>query len=112
MIAARTDRKYVPMVFDFHPAADIDLRAAIDWYDRRESALGARFEADIYEALERIAENPMAWKRWRDSPIVRVYSLRRFPFYIPYVADRERVIVLAVAHAKREPGYWRERIQS
>jgi hypothetical protein len=99
------------MIFDFHPAADIELWEAIDWYDQRESALGARFETDFFQALERIAENPWAWKRWRDSPTIRVYWLRRFPFYVPYIADNEQGIVLAVAHAKREPGYRRERIQ-
>ena len=99
------------MIFDFHPAADTEFRATIDWYDQRESALGARFEADVFQALERIAENPKAWKQWQDLPRVRAYWLRRFPFYIPYVADDERVIVLAVAHAKREPGYWRARLQ-
>lgn len=36
----------------------------------------------------------------------------RFPFCIPYVAEEGRVIVLAVAHARREPGYWRERMVS
>lgn len=98
------------MTFEFHPAADIEFWEAIDWYEQRESTLGAELEADVYRALERIAENPRAWRRWREVPMVRICRLRRFPFYIPYVADEERVVVLAVAHDKREPGYWRARI--
>jgi toxin ParE1/3/4 len=99
-------------LLELHPAADIEFRAAIDWYDEQEPALGARFEAAVYQAFERIDENPSAWKPWRGSPLVRMYWLRRFPFYIPYIADGERVIVLAMAHAKRDPGYWTERLQS
>jgi plasmid stabilization system protein ParE len=97
--------------FDFHPEAEAELRSVIAWYDQIDPALGTRFEKAVYQGLERIAANPKAWKLWWDSP-ARVYQLKRFPYYIPYVVDTQRGIVLAVAHVKQKPGYWRERLWS
>jgi plasmid stabilization system protein ParE len=98
------------MTSDFHPAADAELRAAIRWYEEQESELGARFEVAVYEALAQIGASPRAWKPWPENRAVRIFSLRRFPFHLPYVLEGARIIVLAIAHAKREPGYWRDRM--
>lgn len=98
------------MTSDFHPAAAAELRAAIRWYEEQESELGARFEAAVYDALAQIGASPRAWRPWPENPAVRIHSLWRFPFHIPYVFEGSLIIVLAVAHAKREPGYWRARM--
>jgi plasmid stabilization system protein ParE len=39
----------------------------------------------------------------------RRYLLRRFPYAVIYRAQAERVLVVAVAHMRRRPGYWRGR---
>jgi len=31
-------------------------------------------------------------------------------YYLPFMIRKERVVILAVAHAKRRPYYWRKRI--
>lgn len=43
--------------------------------------------------------------------ICRPYILHQFPFSIVYTNSPARIIVLAVAHAHRRPGYWRKRLQ-
>jgi hypothetical protein len=63
----------------------------------------------VYDAFELILERPNAWQRWPGLPSVRVFPLDRFPYLIPFVARELEVVVLAVAHAKRRPGYWRAR---
>jgi toxin ParE1/3/4 len=98
------------MIIDFHPAADAELWAAADWYEQQEPDLATGFEAAVRAALAQIAGSPGAWKPWSEDPAVRIFSLRRFPFHIPYVFEGSRIIALAVAHAKREPGYWRDRM--
>jgi toxin ParE1/3/4 len=35
--------------------------------------------------------------------------VRRFPYLVMYVVDHESIEVAAIAHAKRSPGYWRNR---
>lgn len=98
------------MIIELHAAADAELWAAIDWYEQQEPGLGDRFEAAVYRALDSIAEAPYAWTSCAGLPGVRMFSLSRFSFCTPYVVETGRIIVLAVAHAKREPGYWRERM--
>lgn len=41
---------------------------------------------------------------------VRYYPLARFPFLLPYAASGDSIVVLAVAHQGREPGYWTDRV--
>ncbi|MCG8419016.1 MAG: type II toxin-antitoxin system RelE/ParE family toxin [Proteobacteria bacterium] len=94
----------------FHPAADEELWQATDWYDKREPGLGIEFEQDVYDALEFIAASPMAWRQWPNLPEVRVFVMSRFPFLIPYFVDERQLIVLAIAHGKRRPGYWQYRV--
>ena len=47
---------------------------------------------------------------WPELPSVRVFPLDRFPFLIPYVVRERELVVLALAHGKRRPGYWRVRV--
>jgi toxin ParE1/3/4 len=98
------------MAIELHAAGDAELWAAIDRFEQQEPGLGDRFEAAVYRALDSIAKAPYAWTPCAGLPGVRMFALWRFPFSIPYVVETGRIIVLAVAHAKREPGYWRERV--
>jgi toxin ParE1/3/4 len=41
---------------------------------------------------------------------VRRFVMSRFPFALPYLVIEEQVVVLAVAHLRRRPGYWLRRI--
>jgi hypothetical protein len=69
--------------------------------------LGSDFAVEVERALAVIGENPRAWPGWPDASEeleIRRFLLSRFPFALAY-----RVIVLAVAHAKRRPGYWLSR---
>jgi len=36
--------------------------------------------------------------------------VRRFPFTIIYAIDTNEVVVVAVAHQRRRPFYWRARV--
>jgi len=51
-----------------------------------------------------------AWPVWRDDRAYRKRLLTRFPYVVFYeLVGRDRVDVVAVAHARRKPGYWLER---
>lgn len=63
------------------------------------------------DAVRLVATSPAAWPRWPDLPGVRAYSLSRFPFVVPYFADEAHLVVLAIAHASRRPGYWQARLR-
>ena len=40
----------------------------------------------------------------------RIVRLRRFPYVVVYLDLTETVQVIAVAHSKRRPNYWRKRL--
>ena len=88
------------------PETEAELSAAALWYESKCAGLGADFIAVIDGALERIAESPLAFPRWRDGLPYRRLVVWRFPFLIFFTVSAESVDVLAVAHAKRSPGYW------
>ena len=92
-----------------HRLALAELDRAADWYDGREPGLGFDFRDAIDDVLEAALVFPMAARAWRRSADIRVALVDRFPFSIPYRIDGEVIVVLAIAHAKRRPGYWAKR---
>ena|SRR3990172_11535647 len=95
------------------PEAVEEMAAAMDWYDGERPGLGAEFFDEAREAI-RSLERPGVECR----PVLGVPSdlgahrklLRRFPYLVVFVELEAHIRVLAVAHAKRRPGYWLERI--
>ena len=98
------------MRIQLHPEASAEIALAHDFYEERRTGLGTELEEAVNVALGMIAAMPQAWERWPNLDEVRVFQLERFPFSLPYWHDEERVVLLAVAHAKRKPGYWRRRL--
>lgn len=95
--------------FRFHPEARIEAQAAATWYrgQSREAARG--FTDAVAEGVQSIRERPEAWATWRRVD-VRRRVLRRFPYSIFFVVENDIVIIVAVAHHRRRPGYWLPRL--
>ena len=91
------------------PEAEEELLAAAEWYESRKLGLGAELVAAVDEALERIVENPFASPIWRAGIPHRFHPVRRFPYIVFFLVDQTVVEVVAIAHGKRWPGYWRQR---
>ena len=91
------------------PEAEAEVGAPALWYESKCAGLGAELIAAIDEALERIAEAPLAFAIWQEGMPFRRSVVWRFPFLIFFTASDEAVDVFAVAHAKRRPGYWMDR---
>jgi plasmid stabilization system protein ParE len=90
-----------------HPEAVEEAEAAVIWYARRSSRAAQRFVEELEVAVAAIAEAPDRWPRF-DRETRRVI-LRRFPYIVIYRVLPDRVEILAVAHGRRRPGYWRGR---
>ena len=86
--------------------AEEELRAAYLWYLERNPVVAEAFSREIEYAFARIAEGPQHWAR--QSASTRGYVLPRFPFTVVYRELVEHVQILAVAHQKRKPGYWKK----
>lgn len=87
--------------------ATAEAAEARAWYEARDPAVAADFIRELDAAIAAIADAPDRWPAHRRG--TRRYLLRRFPFSIVYTSDADRVRVIAVAHSRREPGYWDRR---
>lgn len=94
----------------FLAAAREEFLVAAERYEAELPGLGEEFIRDVERALERIATFPE-----HGSPHLagtRRTVLRRFPFDVVYVVEPEGVLVVAIAHQRRFPGYWCGRLVS
>lgn len=91
----------------FLELADAEAREAIDHYDQLSSELGDRFIAELRTAVRHLEAFP------ESSPTiarnVRKKVLLEFPYTLFYQVAEAEILVLAVAHQSRRPGYWRRR---
>jgi len=92
---------------EIHPDAIQEAAAAVEWYASRSQRAAEAFTAEVDRAVEIISESPERWPAYLHA--TRRYLLRRFPFAVVYRVRPSVVQVLAIAHGKRRPGYWRER---
>ena len=86
----------------------LEATAASDWYAKHAANAGEAFRIALDETVERIAELPGVGHQFPGEPSVRRVHLRGFPFWVLYEEAAGELIVLAVAHEKRKPDYWRE----
>jgi hypothetical protein len=93
----------------FHPEAAEELFEAAEFYESRSEGLGGRFLDDVVQGLTLIAETPPRWPVL--SGHIRRYLLRPFPYGLLYRELPQQVLVVAVMHLHREPGYWKSRLQ-
>ncbi len=92
-----------------HPEARRDYRVAVGWYQQRSPAVARRFVAEVGRVVDQIGAHPERFG-WHDEDF-RAASVSRFPFLLIFrVQTTGKVLVVAVAHTSREPGYWRDRI--
>ena len=91
-----------------HPAAWAEIEAAADWYQEHSGDAAISFLNTILDALETISQAPQRWPAYLHD--TRRFVVQRFPFSIIFLDGLQAVNVLAVAHNKRRPGYWRERV--
>jgi len=92
---------------EFHPEALDDARQARRWYGERSAPAAERFEAELRRAIELIALLPATGSPGAAG--TRRLRLHGFPQSVIYRAQASTVLVLAIAHERREPGYWRAR---
>lgn len=96
------------MTFSFHPEAQAEFERAVDYYEASESGLGWDFSLEVHAAIQNILDFPEAWPGLEGN--IRRCQTSRFPFGVVYAAEPTHVLVLAVMHLHRRPGYWKERL--
>jgi len=95
------------IAYSFHPDAEAELAEAADYYEARRPGLGKIFAAEVTRTISLIREYPDSGAPVGASR--RRMLVRRFPYTIVYRQDGDSLLVVAVAHQSRRPGYWRGR---
>jgi toxin ParE1/3/4 len=96
------------MTHRFHPGAAEEFAESVRYYLDRSQALGERFAAEVRRTIRRIVDSPERWRVLEDD--VRRCMVRVFPYCILYTIEPEFILIVAVMHTKRQPGYWRYRL--
>lgn len=96
------------MRYEFHPEARIEYLEAVAHYEGRQAGLGARFTIEIESTIQRVVDSPSRWRKI-DGEIRRCLA-QTFPYGVLYSAEPDHVLLLAVMHHSRKPGYWRNRV--
>lgn len=98
----------------FEPEASHELEAAALWYEAQRSGLGLTFLAAVDRTVDHLATWPDAGTSVPGVPAhveVRQMPVVRFPYRVVYLVASRELQVLAVAHTRRRPGYWRSRTE-
>jgi toxin ParE1/3/4 len=98
----------------FEPEASHELDAAARWYEARRSGLGLAFLAAVDRTVDHLGTWPDAGTLVAGVPAhleVRQLPVFRFPYRVVYLVTSRELRVLAVAHTRRRPEYWRSRTE-
>ena len=93
----------------FHPIANREVARAYRWYADESETAAERFAQEIDRVIENISETPERFPAYLLD--TQRFILDRFPYLIVYRELRDNGRVIAVAHAKRRPGYWAQRLK-
>lgn len=98
----------MPLAVEFHPEARTDFYDAFDWYENERPGLGATFSTAVQDAISRAAQSPHLGSP-AGADLRRVF-VHAFPYTILYAPESAGLLVVAVAHFRRRPGYWQHRL--
>jgi plasmid stabilization system protein ParE len=92
---------------EFHVEAAEEVRAAVDWYEQRNPGAARAFALELDHAIEQIRDAPTRWPSHLHG--TRYCPMRRFPYLVVYRELDNGLEVVAIAHGRRRPGYWKNR---
>jgi plasmid stabilization system protein ParE len=95
------------MNYEFLAEARDEFWEAALYYEFKEEGLGVRFRAEVSHVIKRILADPYLWRE-RAGGYRRV-NCPVFPYYVAYFIRKETMLIAAVAHGHRRPGYWKGR---
>jgi plasmid stabilization system protein ParE len=93
----------------FLDVAQEEFDEAVEYYNAQSPGLGDEFLLEVLSTLERVRQFPHAWHPYTENS--RRCQTRRFPYGVAYQILESEILVVAVAHLHRRPGYWFDRIK-
>ena len=98
------------MIYEFLPEADEEFREASRYYENEAPGVGLAFITEVHRVISVVMLHPRAAKKVRGT--VRSKVLFHFPYNLLYSIESDVILIVAVAHQKRRPTYWRSRLNT
>ncbi len=95
------------MNYYFHEDAAAEFLLTVDYYENCETGLGLKFSKEVYAAIHRACNFPLAWEKL-DSKTHRSLT-DKFPYAVLYRIFDDHIRIMAIMNLHRKPGYWLER---
>jgi toxin ParE1/3/4 len=87
---------------------------AASWYEAQREGLGREFREAFSHSLDVLREGFLTGSPWPGllgKRGIRRIQMGRFPYHLVFVINDRSITVLAIAHQRRRPGYWRNRMK-
>lgn len=93
----------------FLKGARDEFKSAVTYHERQRRGLGDELESEVFAALARASGDPTSYESF-DPGIYRI-PVQRFDYNIYYLVEESTLLVAAVMHNRRRPGYWKRRLR-
>jgi len=97
------------MRLEFFEDAASEMEEDRAWYRERSESAEAGFLRDLDHAIQQVSDAPAQWPRYLAR--TQRYVFPTYPYSLVYFVADDVIRVVAVAHDKKRPGYWRERLR-
>ena len=97
------------MKVEFLPEADEEFREAARYYESEAAGIGLSFITAVHKAVGVIVEFPLAIQVQRAN--IRKKVMRHFSYNLFYAIETDTIVIVAVAHQRKRPNYWRVRLK-
>jgi hypothetical protein len=96
------------IAYQFLDPAEVEMNEASSYYEAASDGLGIDFLADVQFGIDSVCERPYLGQLIGSG--LRRKLLHRFPFSLIYSVEADAILIVAVAHYGRRPGYWETRV--
>jgi len=94
---------------EFLPEADEEFREAARYYESEAAGVGMAFIVAVHKAAGEVVEFPLAAQALRAG--IRKKVLQHFAYNLFYAIEIDAIVIVAVAHQRKRPNYWRARLK-
>ena len=90
------------------PEALSEFEDAFSWYAQRSQLAAESFRTAVFEKVDALEHEADMWPRDHDG--IHYSALNRFPYTLHFEIEGSTVTVLAIAHHRRRPSFWKARL--
>jgi hypothetical protein len=92
----------------YHNLAEVEIDSSLTWYEERSRQAFDQFRIRLTSALNSIPKFPERF------PCIygefRSARVKKFPYKVIFRIEQDQLFVIALAHDKRDPDYWKDRV--